>query len=108
MNYIEKIDKVIPIGIQKFAYQGGFIYKFDVKITAELPMSRGALPYPNNERHKIRRYELEIHRFTNNSIEICLTKFFKDNTTESYLTGMTFEEFVNQIFKGVGANVISD
>ncbi len=98
----EKIVKMIPIGVQRYAYQGVSMQRFKTNIIAELSaMSRGSLPYPNDEKDMVLRYELSIERFTQNAIEVCLVKFFKDKSTKTYLVNLTFEQFVNQIFGGL-------
>jgi hypothetical protein len=106
MSDIVKIGKMIPIGVQKYAYQCIGMNDFIAKIEADInSLNRGGLPYPNTEMNEILRYELEIKRFTSNAIEIYFQKVYKDGSKIGYLLTTSFEEFVNQIFNNKEVNV---
>ncbi len=102
--YIEKTGKIIPIGIQEFAYQCENIIiepSFGkCLIMGFIPHNGGKQPYPNDEADSINNYELEISKFTGNSIQLTITKNFKDGRKQVYTTNTSFSILVNCLFKG--------
>jgi hypothetical protein len=111
-TYREHCNNPIPIGKQKFAYQCENISLVPVidsiNIRGWVPFKGGKEPYPNEERDKIDSYDLRIGRFTGNSMEIILTKTFKDRSREVYLTNVSFSDLVNRIFTGNPANIFQE
>jgi hypothetical protein len=108
-SYVEKCPKPIPIGLQEFAYQCETVVfepiHGSISIHAFVPHNGGKQPYPNTEKDSIHHYELKIGRFTQNSIEITLTKTFKDKSEDIYTTNTSFSDLVNSLFAGGPANV---
>lgn len=108
MTYEEKCKKPIPIGIQRYAYQCENIVMEPIhgaiNIRAFVPHGGGKEPYPNPEKETIDYYQLEISRFTGNSLEICFTKKFKDKSEEIFLTNVSFSSLINTLFENSPAN----
>ncbi len=108
-SYVEKCPKPIPIGKQNFAYQcENVIFNpkhKGIEVFGCIPHNGGKEPYPNPEADKIEHYRLEMMKFTSNSIELTLTKRFKDGSEEVYTTNTSFSILANLLFEGGPANV---
>lgn len=108
-SYVEKCPKPIPIGNQEYAYQCENVF-FEpihgkINIRGSVPHNGGKLPYPNPEAKAISHYELEIGRFTGNSIEITFRKHYKDKSEDIFTTNTSFSVLVNTLFTGGPANI---
>lgn len=108
-SYIDKCEKPIPIGKQKFAYQCENIVLEplfgSINIRGYKPHQGGKEPYPNAEKELIEHYDLKIEKFTGNSMYVSFTKKFKNGTEEMYMTNVSFSDLVNTLFEGKPANV---
>lgn len=109
-DYVDKCEKPIPIGKQKFAYQCENVVlepSFgSIIIRGYKPFKNGAIPYPNDEKELIEHYDLKIERFTQNSMYVTLTKKFKDGSEKLILTNVSFSDLVNRILEGNPVNII--
>lgn len=107
-GYTARSAKPIPIEWQKYAYQcENIVFHSTTRqanITGFPPRKTGIHPYPNPEADMIKRYELEIERFTGNAIAVKFEKTFKDDGKETFLTNISFSDLVNRIFAGHPAN----
>ncbi len=108
-SYVHECQPPIPIGRQRYAYQCENVIlspiNGKINIHGHAPFSGGKEPYPNPEKDIVDHYELEIARFTGNSIEVTFTKFFKDKSEEVYSTNVSFSQLVNLLYTGNSANV---
>lgn len=106
----KKFEKIIPVGKKDFAYQCENVDTI-CAIRGSIPRGGGVQGYLNDEKDRIKGYELRIQKFTGNSLTVTLTKFRSDIrkqrerqgyaiTEEKYQIGMDFAELVNQIFRG--------
>lgn len=94
-------EKIIPMsGKQEYAYQQENVDSV-CKIVGYPPFNRGSLPYPNDEGKEIMRYELEIKKFTGNSLQVDFYKYFRNGKIEHFERTMSFSELINQIFKNL-------
>lgn len=105
MTFIEKLRKPIPVGRQDFAYQCENISiepSFgEMLMRGYVPFKGGKEPYDNLEKDSIEHYELNLKRFTGNSLSVSLLKKFKDGSEVEYDTTMSFSFLVNRIFDGL-------
>lgn len=104
MNDIKKLEQVIPIGKQEYAYQcenTSHIFRLE----AFVPLGGGKEPYPNTEVKEVWKYDFELQRHTGNSFIVTLRKFRNDHQVELFTTTMSFSQFVNQVFRQTECNV---
>jgi hypothetical protein len=108
MSDIKQFQQIIPMeGKQKFAYQCGHVsHAYQMRMMTAA-VSHGSEPYPNGEKKEVFEYIFEISRHTSNAINVTLTKKYNasDEREETvYSTTVSFEEFVNQVFRNVPVN----